>query len=136
MEITHFGRQAVACGGWVLAAKGGQWAIPTGVTLVPGRPVVLAGDLKAYRARYPGAPAPVLLPGLTLHAAQDTLTLKRSAEGATVDEVAWGGARPGWKLPGAARGGLCRPNPGKDTNTYLDWAPTDKGTPGTGGCGN
>lgn len=132
VEIVHVGPQSVDLGGWRLVTPHGSLSLPPR-RLEPGRPLVLARDLTALKGRY-GLPQEVLhLPELQVSGARGYVRLVR--EGRVVDQVAWGGAEPGWALPGPRQGALCRPEPGKDTNTYLDWQPAPHGSPGRAGCG-
>jgi hypothetical protein len=133
VELSNFGAAPVNLGGWTLETGAGGWAIPTGTLLAPGKPVVLVRDMAAYRQKYGAAVPGIQVSGLTLNGTRDTLTLKHGD--AAVDQLAWGEAQPGWRLGSPDQAPLCRPNPGKDTNTYLDWSPANRGTPGLAGCG-
>ena len=133
VELAHFGREPVEISGWTLSARSGEWPLPARTTLQPGVPLVVARNKALLLQRHGPVPSVLELPDLTLLAKTDALRLRRN--GYTVDAVAWGGAVPGWTLPSAAQAPLCRINPGKDTNTRLDWRPGDKATPGEPGCG-
>ena len=130
LEITHYGTKPADLSGWTVSASGREWAIPKGTMLTPGKPLVLVADKSAFQARFGPTVTPVELPGLTLGAPRDTVRLRKGAT--LIDTVAWGEALPGWKLPAGA---VCRSNPGKDTNSHLDWTLASKGTPGAAGCG-
>ncbi len=133
LEISNFGPKPVDMSGWSLSSSSGDWVLPAKTVVYPGKPLVLARDAAFFKGRYGAVPTLVELTGLTIGPDRDTLKLRRQDR--VIDAVAWGEHQPGWKLAGPGRTAICRENPGKDTNTYLDWAPSSKGTPGIAGCG-
>jgi hypothetical protein len=133
VEVTHFGSTPVALDGWRVATSRGEWAIPGGITLVPGRPLILARSAEAFQHKY-GTPVPVVeVAQLQWSGLRDYVRIQKGEQ--PVDQVAWGEGLPGWKLPQAIQAPLCRPEAGKDTNTYLDWSTAPESTPGIPGCG-
>lgn len=133
VELVHYGARPIDIGGWTLAARKGEWVLPARTTLRPGVPLVVARNRAQLVQRYGEVANLLELPDLAITQGRDALRLRR--RGYTVDAVAWGEELPGWDLPGVARAPLCRINPGKDTNTALDWKSGDKATPGEPGCG-
>jgi hypothetical protein len=129
VELVNFSDRPVDLSGWTLVNGPTVVTLPRATALAPGQPLVVARNAAALRTRFGAVPAVVELPGLTLDARRGTLELRRS--GKAVDAVAWG--TPDWSLDGKAP--LCRLNPGKDTDTLLDWNPADKASPGIAGCG-
>lgn len=135
VEIANFGQKAVELSGWTLSTSAGEWTLPSRTVVYPGKPLVVARDAVAMKAKYGLIPTLVEVPGLVMRSDRDTVQLRRPERGRLVDAVSWGEHQPGWKLSGPARGPVCRENPGKDTNTHLDWVQAAKGTPGAAGCG-
>lgn len=129
VELTNFSDRPVDVSGWTLVNGPNVVTLPRATALAPGKPLVVARNADALRTRFGTLPAVVELPGLTLDARHGTLELRRS--GRAVDAVAWG--TQDWSLEGKAP--LCRLNPGKDTDTQLDWNAADKASPGVAGCG-
>jgi hypothetical protein len=131
VEITYPGTGTADVGGWTLATSGGEWRLPARLPLQAGKPLVLVRSKADFTARYGAVPNVVELPGLALQAAKGLVELRR--DGRRIDLVAWGGAEPGWKLAAPSGADYCRPDPGRDTNTYLDWS-TGRPSPGVPGC--
>jgi len=132
LEISTFGTTPVDLAGWTLSTGTTEWTLPAGASAGPGQPLVVAQDSRTFRTAFGNVANVVEIPGLAFSTARDTLRLKKAQT--LVDSLAWGGAQPGWNLPGPAPSALCRPVAGKDTNTYLDWTLASRGTPGVAGC--
>lgn len=132
VELTYYGRRPLEIGGWTLRTPAGTVVLPTRTTLAPGRALAVTADAEALRQRF-GRPVQVVeLPGLRLGGVRGEVRLIRS--GRVIDAIAWGMEKP-WQLADPSSAPLCRPNPGKDTNTGLDWSSGHKSSPGLPGCG-
>ncbi|HWI53042.1 MAG TPA: phospholipase D-like domain-containing protein [Symbiobacteriaceae bacterium] len=130
VELTNPTAKTLDLSGWKLSAAAGTWALPVRTTIAAGKTLVIVRDAAAFQAKYGAVVTPVEIKQLALLSNGDTVQLQKGYT--SVDLVAWGAAHPGWNLPKVP---LCRPDPGKDTNTYLDWTPAARATPGTAGCG-
>lgn len=132
LELTHFGLDNVDISGWRIVTHNGALLIPSRTTLIPGRPLVLTRDPDALRRQY-GTPRDLLVvTNLAISGERGYVRLQ--AGDRIIDQIAWGEAQPGWLLPSPIHKPLCRENPGKDTNTLLDWI-ARQGSPGLAGCG-
>lgn len=116
--------------GWTLTDNGATWKIPAGTTIGSGQYLVVARDATAFKTRYEGADPD--LSGLTLGLANtgDVVRL-RDTTGFEIDRVAWGNYLHNWSISSTEGKSLTRVDPGKDTNTRLDWAGNTAPTPGT-----
>ncbi len=133
IEISHFGRRAVDLSGWTLTTSAGEWTLPDGSWVRPGQPLVITPDPATFRERYGGAEHLIEVPGLWVGGDRDVLELRR--DGRRVDHLAWGQPEKPWQMAGPALAPLCRAEPGRDTNTWLDWSVAKPATPGVAGCG-
>lgn len=129
LELYNPTSKAINLGQHWLKGAAGRWELPQNLVLRPRETLVIARNKDAFRARH-GVDLHLELNALNLDERSDVLTLE-SVSG-RVDQVAWGGARGGWNLPG--RGALCRPDPARDTNTALDWMAGLRLSPGRPGC--
>jgi len=129
VELTNPTAKTLDLSGWKLSATAGTWSLPARTTIAAGKTLVIARDAVAFQAKYGATVTPIEIRQLALLSNGDTLQILKGFT--AVDLVAWGAAHPGWNLPKVP---LCRPDAGKDTNTYLDWAPATRATPGTAGC--
>lgn len=132
VEVTYYGQRPRDIGGWSLRTPAGTVVLPSRTILAPGRALVITSDSEGLRQRFGRISQVVELPGLRLGGVRGEVRLIRSSR--VVDALAWGMERP-WKLADPGSAPLCRPNPGKDTNTSLDWSSGHKSSPGLPGCG-